>query len=270
MTEMIKNVWKHFIPAIVFLVVNLTIGFLESDTRNSTFVTALFNVFSALAFVQISSYLMMCVFTISVYQRRLNQEIAYNSSVSYLYVIITIVGLSVILFLFDTLSVTIGFVSPFKFMNYNLMWICISLTTFILAYYAIINPQLFRLVNKPIDVQKNFEGDINNIKNDLKEAMEREKLYLDPDLTLNKLALKLALRKELVSKVINQGFSLNFYRFVNQYRVDEFKRIVQLESYKNFSYLGLAYESGFKSKATFYKAFKEVTNTTPTNYLRNI
>jgi len=59
-------------------------------------------------------------------------------------------------------------------------------------------------------------------------------------------------------------------QFVNQQRIDEFKNRVNQGDMQNFSVVGLALECGFKSKSSFYRAFKKHIGTTPTAYLKQI
>jgi AraC-like DNA-binding protein len=102
------------------------------------------------------------------------------------------------------------------------------------------------------------------------DKMKDQKLYLNSELSLSLVATILGIRKEVLSKVLNQGLSKNFYRFVNEYRVEEFKRLAENEGANKFTHLGLAYEAGFNSKTTFYKAFKQITQLTPSEYLETL
>ncbi|MGB3182478.1 MAG: helix-turn-helix domain-containing protein [Cyclobacteriaceae bacterium] len=97
--------------------------------------------------------------------------------------------------------------------------------------------------------------------------METEKPYLDPELTLVSLAARLGMSRRELSDVINQGLNLRFNDFVNGYRVVETKRLIADGKHKTLSLLGLAYEAGFNSKATFNRAFKKAENRSPTEYL---
>ena len=56
--------------------------------------------------------------------------------------------------------------------------------------------------------------------------MERDKPYLNPDFNISELALTLSVPSHYISQVLNQGMKLNFYHFVNRYRVEESKRIL--------------------------------------------
>lgn len=100
----------------------------------------------------------------------------------------------------------------------------------------------------------------------LKKHLESSKSYLNPDLTLSQLATETGMSSHLLSQVINEQFKLNFFDFINQYRVEEFKTRMVDPNNTHFSLLGIALECGFNSKSAFNRIFKKVTGLTPTQY----
>ncbi len=98
--------------------------------------------------------------------------------------------------------------------------------------------------------------------------MERNKAYLDPDLSLGTVAKSLDVSRELVSMVINAGGGTNFRGFVNSYRVEAFKQAVRAGQAKELTLFGLALECGFNSKATFNRVFKQIERVTPNTFAR--
>ncbi|QHI34920.1 HTH-type transcriptional activator RhaR [Kordia antarctica] len=99
--------------------------------------------------------------------------------------------------------------------------------------------------------------------------MEEEKPYLNPDLNLSELAKQANVTRGQLSEIINNGFQMNFNDFVNSYRVNEFKSMLKEGKHKQLSLLGIAYECGFNSKATFNRVFKKLTSFSPTQYLQS-
>ena len=102
----------------------------------------------------------------------------------------------------------------------------------------------------------------------LKEYVELNKPYLDSGLTITELGNKLSLTKHQISQVINSEFEVNFYEFINDYRVNEFKKLSLDPVNGHLSLLGIAFESGFNSKATFNQAFKKKEGITPSEFLK--
>ena len=97
--------------------------------------------------------------------------------------------------------------------------------------------------------------------------MTTDKPYLEPELSLAALARRLHTNPVVLSQVINTGAGKNFNDFVNQYRVDEFKRQVRNPANAHLSFLGLALDCGFNSKATFNRAFRKFTGQSPGEFL---
>ncbi|WP_420573287.1 helix-turn-helix domain-containing protein [Kordia sp.] len=100
--------------------------------------------------------------------------------------------------------------------------------------------------------------------------MQREKPYLNPDLNLSELAKQANVTRGQLSEIINSGFQMNFNDFVNSYRVNAFKSMLKAGKHEQLSLLGIAYECGFNSKATFNRVFKKLTSFSPTQYLQSL
>lgn len=100
----------------------------------------------------------------------------------------------------------------------------------------------------------------------LRQFMEKEKPYLDSNLTLYNLAASLKLSPTLLSQAINQHAKQNFFDFVNQYRVEQVKQQLQAGADYQHTLLGIALDAGFNSKTSFNRAFKKFTGMTPSEY----
>ncbi|MBJ7428273.1 MAG: AraC family transcriptional regulator [Bacteroidia bacterium] len=98
--------------------------------------------------------------------------------------------------------------------------------------------------------------------------MQSEKLFINPELTLNDLAAALNVLPNHLSQVINSKENKNFYDYINQLRVEEFIRLIALSENQKFTLLSLAYECGFNSKTSFNRNFKKVTDLTPSEYIK--
>lgn len=93
-----------------------------------------------------------------------------------------------------------------------------------------------------------------------------ERPYLNPELTLTQLASDLDITTHHLSQIINEQFKLNFFEYINQFRVEEVKSRISNPEFENYSFLGIALDSGFNSKSSFNRIFKKFTNQTPTQY----
>ncbi|RSK36216.1 helix-turn-helix domain-containing protein [Hymenobacter metallilatus] len=97
----------------------------------------------------------------------------------------------------------------------------------------------------------------------IRQALEEEQLYLNPTLTLAELAAHTGLAPRLISATVNQGFGQSFNDVVNGLRVAEVKRRLAAPDAQRFTLLGIALESGFNSKTTFNRIFKQFTGVAP-------
>ena len=102
----------------------------------------------------------------------------------------------------------------------------------------------------------------------LKQLLETDKLYLNPELSLKVVADLLNTNTKYLSQVVNHQAGINFQQFVNLYRVKEAKHKIVKDSLSNLTLYGIALQCGFKNKSTFYKVFKEVTGYTPKDFVR--
>ncbi|BFM15791.1 hypothetical protein R50073_19740 [Maricurvus nonylphenolicus] len=104
----------------------------------------------------------------------------------------------------------------------------------------------------------------------LMEKMQEEQLYLDCELTLLDLAKHTGLTAHQVSQVINSQMNQNFFSFVNNYRIQMAKDLMSQPETQNMPIVELAVEVGFKSKSSFYDAFKKATQMTPTQFKKSL
>jgi AraC-like DNA-binding protein len=99
--------------------------------------------------------------------------------------------------------------------------------------------------------------------------LQNNKLYEDAELSLTQVAKLLKTNPSVISKVINQGFHFNFNDFINNYRIEAVKDKLKKGEQKTQTLLGIAYDCGFNSKATFNRAFKKATGASPKEWIDN-
>lgn len=103
----------------------------------------------------------------------------------------------------------------------------------------------------------------------LKEHVEKNKSYLDPDLKLTELATALECSTARLSQLLNIYAQQNYYDFINAYRLEEFKRRLNDPKYAQYTIVALSEMCGFK-KSSFFAAFKKMEGMTPSEYVRKV
>ena len=110
------------------------------------------------------------------------------------------------------------------------------------------------------------EAQLEEYKYRLEHIMCSEQIYLRSDLTLPKLASLVSCSVNHLSQVINSGFGVSFFDYLNRYRIEYARELlVQLDSKEN-AILNIAFAVGFNSNSAFYAAFKKYVGQTPAQY----
>lgn len=104
------------------------------------------------------------------------------------------------------------------------------------------------------------------------ESVKKQQLFRDCDLNLDQLAHKTEINKYQISEMLNGYRHKPFYRYINEYRVEYFKHLVEKAIEKNepVNFLSFAYEAGFRSKSSFNRYFKEIIGKTPSEYYKSL
>jgi AraC-like DNA-binding protein len=107
---------------------------------------------------------------------------------------------------------------------------------------------------------------INSAHQNIVQLMEKNQVYLDAQLTMEKLARISDTDKKELSLLLRNSFGLGFQQFVNKYRVEHAMQMLGKRENDNLKveYIGL--QSGFNSRATFYSIFTSHTGLPPAVY----
>jgi AraC-like DNA-binding protein len=97
----------------------------------------------------------------------------------------------------------------------------------------------------------------------LETAMQKDTLYLDPTLSLQKLSQHVGALPNHVSQTLNQEIGASFFDYVARWRIEASKPLITAG---DASVLTVALEVGFNSRSAFYKAFKREAGMTPKGY----
>jgi AraC-like DNA-binding protein len=129
----------------------------------------------------------------------------------------------------------------------------------------------FRLMNRLSGNGKNNDSIKNELVSESTRIMtylNEEKPYLTPGFSIHDIVSALDIPQKNVTDSFNKVINIPFPKMRNQLRVDFAIEMFRNNTHKKISIEGIATESGFNNRATFYKAFREVTNTTPIEWIK--
>ncbi len=157
----------------------------------------------------------------------------------------------------------------FEYWDQRVVPIAVSLCLYIAGYRALVEPDILSgetMVRPTPSDRKQAVRESSSLQKKLLDYMETGQPYRNPELTLPQLAQEIGIPRNQLSSLINEGFGMNFFDFINQYRVDLVKTWLKDPAMDHLTILGLAMEAGFNTKGTFNTAFKKFTGLTPSQY----
>ena len=114
------------------------------------------------------------------------------------------------------------------------------------------------------------EREASDISGRMDKIMTDEKPYLDPNLKVGDIALRVGVSSHKLSQVFSQYKGVSFYDYINAYRVEEFKSLVKDEKKLSLTLSAMAEKAGFSSRASFFRYFKNIEGMSPGEYLKKL
>lgn len=285
-----KKDWWHFVPIFLMIIFRFSIYFYDSlqpgfnDTQNGILKLSVDEpivspIYMFLSFAQMLLYLAFTFQLFYNYRRKIKQYFSNTYKLELNWILSFLIAFSV-LFLYSSLQSVIG--SLVVDLNYEQRWWLNIFMAIVVLFVGIkgyftdttkLNKLSFTFSPNPESIPQIKENDTEISKEEIRKVsnyMDTEKPYLNPDLNLSDLANLLEMNRAQLSQVINTGFHKNFNDFINEYRVNTFKEKLNLGEHHQLSLLGIAYDCGFNSKATFNRVFKKITLISPTEFLNSI
>ncbi|KQC01354.1 helix-turn-helix transcriptional regulator [Pedobacter sp. Hv1] len=138
--------------------------------------------------------------------------------------------------------------------------------SFMVVFYESNNTFNFSMLKRGRYLNKIEESVAHNILVKITAVFDEQQIYKNPDLTLTLLAKELNVRPQFLSQLLNDNLNKSFNQFINEYRVEEAKRLLKEATHLKIDTIGTA--CGFNSSSTFYNTFKKITGFTPSNYVK--
>lgn len=265
----------HLLPFIGMVVLAGTYIYAHAPTASTslTWITRIsfWDLFWTGNFIQILIYLVAMIATVRIYRRQLRDQFSAveKMDLTWLSYLLAVIALH---WLFVVSRGTLGLLNaapPTVTALLDLFSITIFLgftTTLVIKGLGQLRlltglEERPRYAASPLD-----EASLTQLAERLRNHMRVKKPHLDPDLTLRSLSDEVSVPSWQLSQVINRVFNLNFFNFVNRYRVEEAKARLQDPARQRATILEILLDVGFNSKSTFNEAFKRHTGLTPSQF----
>lgn len=208
------------------------------------------------------------------------QDISLIAKICYCLITLSLIGLISEIFVLSNSEVIKILHLPFRILAYLSLYTIILL---ILRENYKYESQSNNSILENIELEgQSLQVEFNNIKsydyslkyneqwNAMDNYVRQNELFRDCDLNLDELASHTGINKYQISEMLNSYKQKPFYKYINEYRIEYFNNLVTraIKRDEELNFLLMAYESGFNSKSSFNRYFKEIMGTTPSNYYK--
>jgi AraC-like DNA-binding protein len=277
---------KHFLPFIIlflttefyFLIQPLNVQERVLSDMLQHHLPGPATIVSTLIFIHFMSYTIASLRRVSLYKKAARQYFSSEKQieVSWLYSTIIFFLILIIITIVNGLIARTSLATYYLF-GFNIIILILLVFIITVLFKALQKPYFFSFFEKVDSLTEPYlpsNRKISESEKTEKEAiaqtvvnyMRTKKPFLEPELTLDQLASLLSLKPRILSQAINEILRLNFYNFINRYRIEEASRMLTNPKNKKITILEILYEAGFNSKSSFNTLFKRYTGLTPTEF----
>lgn len=271
-----KKDFLHFLPFVLCLFYLIPFYFQTTEGKLEYLVSEYYQpslggwyyVRSAVFIVQFLVYLIAIVLSLVKYSRTARENSPYQKHV--LFQVRFFVVASAVLWTGVVLRYALD-----QTANTNLLVpLGASALVYAMAYMRLSKPETLMDVENESRVKKYVKSTLLPERSDryltkLLHVMESEQPFADSQLTLQKLASKLSIPPQHLSRVINERRGQSFSDFINTYRVEAAKKRLLDAKMQHYTVLAIAEDVGFNSKSSFNAVFKKHTNMTPSEFRKS-
>lgn len=280
----------HFAPFIIANVIMLIyILNLSEFERNvfldeTTFSTRplFFHIIQFFMLIIVPVYLIWIYIALKNHIKNIKQKFSWKENIDLFWVNYLLWSIAIFWVVLFATKVMNGYYNTLQFNEITSSISVIELLLIITIGYFGLKQGIIFITPKPLDkkqennTQEKYKStglsseDAKNFLPKLLNYMNTEKPYLDGELTLFKLATQLNIHSHHLSQIINEHMEMNFFEFINQYRVKEVKQKMVDNQDGKYTLLALALDSGFNSKSSFNNVFKKITLQTPKEFSNSL
>ncbi|WP_282088936.1 helix-turn-helix domain-containing protein [Aquimarina algiphila] len=270
--------YYHYLPVTFYLIYGFFHIYNYDSIENlSNYADTLYLTIEISFFISITVYLIKSYSLFNYYKKNETKELSFSpNSIEYIQVMLFCLAMYMFFWLlgvFELFDLITWIKRP---LIHDISCLIFGVQIYIVSFYNLKYPEIFKIrfpSNNENEYKKKTKLDkkeINKIQNLVKAYFEENKGYRRSELSLSILANEINTTTNKLSWVLNNIYKKKFYELVNEYRVADFSQRINENKHKEFTLISIAYEVGFNSKSTFYKAFKEITKVTPTEYIKKI
>jgi len=260
----------HFLPCLLFDVLPAFLLFFLGPEYHYQSIQKLKFISDIVALLFFCYYVYVSLRLIKRY--KLYQDVSKSTALRWMNRILLAAILICITWFFYIIAVIVSKGQPiYGMMPYYPIYILLSLCMYSIGMAGYHRPEL-GLIILPISERKILLSttEVNEKKESLISLFKQFNYHRDEHITLKILSDKSGIPVKELSYTINVGFGKNFNDFINELRVNDFKTLLKNPTNNKYNILGLAYQVGFNSKASFYRAFKKINHETPGKFYSNL
>lgn len=217
-------------------------------------------------------YLVMSIYLINKYREQLkdlrsnieNIDLTWLKILVTGFVLVSLVGvvlaLSKVINLFYPVEISLQI-----FLGLTIYYLDLILVCFLLFFSAVNISSVEKVKDQPNNSYHDYEADAEYVDR-IKKFMADEKPYLKSTITLDALSELMDVPARELTAILNGHFKMNFYEFINNYRVEDAKEILSADENQEKSIADVLLMVGFNSKSVFNTFFKKNVGLTPTDF----
>lgn len=292
-----KFTWMQFLHYAPFIVGNIIFYFIIYSMDNSVKITTFENYHGEIPIVNAMGigipiqgviYVIFTILEARKFNRKIRNSYSNVDLIELAWLRIFVIG-SILIWGVVLIAYYLQFLWGENSDAYLLIYIAMSVFLYVIGYKILHRPQIYfygEEIKEPAETsaipiklvkeanQKNLAYKKSGLSKEaadtylkkLHEVMDKNKPYLDSKLSLADLSGMVGISSHNLSEVINTKLNQNFYDFVNSYRIEEVKKLIEDDKEAKYNLLSLALEAGFSSKSSFNNTFKRITGLTPSQF----
>ena len=218
-------------------------------------------------------YLILSIYLINKYREQLKDSRSNIENIDLTWLKILVIGFALVTLVGVVLSLSkvVNLFYPVEvslqiFLGLTTYYADLILVCFLLFFSAVNISAVAKVKDQTTNFYDDYEADAEYVDRIVK-FMDAEKPYLKSNITLDSLSEMLDVPARELTALLNGHFKMNYYEFINNYRIKEAKEILKMHKDQTISDVYLAV--GFNSKSVFNTFFKKNTGMTPSEYRKN-